>query len=146
MMHVTGFVGYYGKHGCHLYCGLQGCCKPAGKHYFPVLLKPRDYNVGGCMHKDIDIRELSKPLHKKYLANLQYLIASPSLTQYCAQHLVTGISKLLIFSGLDQSSTLGLPHSAGSDIMHLTALNISDLLISLWCMTIDCTKPDNKSS
>jgi len=30
--------------------------------------------------------------------------------------------------------------------MHLAALNISDLLISLWRATIDCTKPDNKSS
>ncbi len=30
--------------------------------------------------------------------------------------------------------------------MHLTALNISDLLISLWCTTLDCTKPDDKST
>jgi hypothetical protein len=30
--------------------------------------------------------------------------------------------------------------------MHLMALNISDLLISLWHATIDCTKPDNKST
>ena len=55
MMHITRFVGYHGKHGCRLYCGLQGCCEPAGKHYFPALLKPRNYNVEGCMHKDIDI-------------------------------------------------------------------------------------------
>jgi hypothetical protein len=41
---------------------------------------------------------------------------------------------------------LGLPYSAGLDIMHLAALNISDLLISLWRATIDCTKPDDKSS
>jgi hypothetical protein len=41
---------------------------------------------------------------------------------------------------------LGLPHSASSDIMHLAALNISDLLISLWHATVDCTKPDNKST
>jgi len=52
----------------------------------------------------------------------------------------------LIFSGLEHSSTLGLPYSAGSDIIHLAALNISDLLISLWHVTIDCTKPDDKSS
>jgi hypothetical protein len=61
MMHVTGFVGYHGKHGCHLYCGLQGRRKPAVKHYFPVLLKPRNYDVEGCTHEDIDIRELPKP-------------------------------------------------------------------------------------
>ena len=41
---------------------------------------------------------------------------------------------------------LGLPHSVGSDIMHLTALNISDLMISLWRGTMDCTKPDDKST
>ena len=27
MMHVTGFVGYHGKHGCRLYCSLPGQCK-----------------------------------------------------------------------------------------------------------------------
>jgi len=41
---------------------------------------------------------------------------------------------------------LGLPHSAGSDIIHLAALNLTDLMISLWCSTIDCTKPDDKST
>jgi hypothetical protein len=41
---------------------------------------------------------------------------------------------------------LGLPYSAGSDIMHLTALNISDLLIGLWHMTVNCTMLDNKST
>ena len=82
MMHITGFVGYHSKHGCYLYCGLQGHCKPAGKHYFPVLLKPRNYDVEGCAHEDIDIRELSKPLREQYLMNLQYLVASPSQSQY----------------------------------------------------------------
>jgi hypothetical protein len=141
MMHVTGFVGYHGKHGCRLYCGLQGRHEPAGKHYFPVLLKPADYEVDGCTHEDIDIRELPKPSREEYLANLQYLVALPSQSQYCAWRLETGISKPSIFSGLDHSSTLGLPYSAGSDIMHLAALNISDLLISLWHATIGCTQP-----
>jgi len=79
-MHITGsgFVGYHSKHGCHLYCGLQGQCEPAGKHYFPVLLRPADYNVEGCMHRDIDIRDLPKPLREQYLTNLQYLVALPN--------------------------------------------------------------------
>jgi len=25
MMHITGLVGYHGKHGCRLYCGMRGC-------------------------------------------------------------------------------------------------------------------------
>jgi hypothetical protein len=41
--------------------------------------------------------------------------------------------------GLDSSSTLVLPKLAGSDIMHLGALNLSDLMISL-------TKPDDRST
>ena len=30
--------------------------------------------------------------------------------------------------------------------MHLAALNISDLMISLWCGTMDCIKPDDRST
>jgi hypothetical protein len=78
MMHITRFMGYYGKHGCCLYCRLQGHHKLVGKHYFPALLKPRNYDVEGCVHKDINIQELPKPLQEQYLANLQYLVASPS--------------------------------------------------------------------
>ena len=146
MMHITGLVGYHGKHGCQLYCGMQGRREPAGKHYFPALLKPQGYDVEGCTHDDIDITDLPKPSRAKYIDNLCYLVASPNETQYRTHRLATGISRPSIFSGLDQSRTLGLPYSAGSDIMHLAALNLSDLMISLWCSTIDCTKPDNKSA
>jgi Transposase family tnp2 len=45
MMHVTGLVGYHGKHGCRLYCRMKGHREEHGKHYFPALLKPEDYNV-----------------------------------------------------------------------------------------------------
>jgi hypothetical protein len=86
------------------------------------------------------------PLRKRYLENLHYLLTSPTDSQYQTQRLATGISRPSIFSGLVSSSTLGLPSSASSDIMHLAMLNILDLLISLWCGTIDCTKPDNRST
>lgn len=33
----------------------------------------------------------------------------------------------------------------GSDIMHLVALNIPDLLIILWCGTLDCDKKDDRA-
>jgi len=55
MMHITGLVGYHGKHGCRLYCGLPGRREPQGKHCFPALLKPTNYDVEGCTHSDIDI-------------------------------------------------------------------------------------------
>ena len=146
MMHITGLVGYHGKHGCRLYCGMPGRREAHGKHYFPALLKPLGYEIDGCMHADIDIRHLPSPSREQYITNLRHLVSSPNETQYRARRLATGISKPSIFSGLDRSSTLGLPHSAGSDIMHLGALNLSDLMISLWRGTIDCTSPDDKST
>jgi len=145
-MHITRLVGYHGKHGCRLYCGLSGWCKPQGKHYFPALLKPFNYDVNGSLHDDVNVQKLPKPSQDHYNANLQNVLTSPSETQYHICWLETGISRPSLFSGLEQSSTLGLPYSCGSDIMHLGALNLSDLMISLWHGTIDCTKPDNKST
>src|SRR5712672_200472 len=146
MMHITGLVGYHGKHGCRLYCGLSGRREPSGKHYFPALLKPVHYNIDGCAHGDVDVRHLPKPSQKHYNNNLRSLITSPNETQYRSRRLETGISKPSLFLGLKSSCTLGLPYSCGSDIMHLGALNLSDLMISLWRGTIDCTKPDDKST
>jgi Transposase family tnp2 len=146
MMHITGMVGYHGKHGCRLYCGMQGRREYHGKHYFPALLKPLNYDVPGCTHGDIDVSNLPTPSHEQYYQNLHVLTTSPNDSQYRARRLATGISRPSIFAGLDPSSTLGLPHSAGSDIMHLAALNLSDLMISMWRGTIDCTKPDDKST
>jgi len=131
MKHITGMVGYHGKHGCCLYCGMQGCRENHGKHYFLVLLKPLDYNVSGCTHDDIDVTNLPIPLHRRYHKNMCIVISLSNNSQYRTCRLETGISKPSIFSGLDTSSTLGLPHSAGSDIMHLAALNLTDLMISL---------------
>ena len=146
MMHVTGLVGYHGKHGCRLYCGLPGRRETHGKHYFPALLRPTGYNVAGSMHEDVDIRSLPKASTEIYNANLVSLVTARTDVQFKARRCVTGISKPSIFYGVDPSATLGLPKSAGSDIMHLAALNISDLMISLWRGTIDCTAPDNKST
>jgi hypothetical protein len=146
MMHITGFVGYHGKHGCRLYCGMPGRRERHGKHYFPALLRPSNYDVDGSMHGDVDVRDLPKASCEQYQSNLCFLMASPNETRYRSRRLDTGISRPSIFSGIDRSSTFGLPKSAGSDIMHLGALNLSDLMISLWRGTIDCTNPDDKAS
>jgi len=55
MMHITGLVGYHGKHGCRLYYSMPGRCKVHEKQYFPALLKPTNYSIEGCTHNDIDI-------------------------------------------------------------------------------------------
>jgi len=146
MMHITGFVGYHGKHGCRLYCGLPGRREPQGKHYFPALLKPVDYDIDGCLHGDVDIKDIPEASCDRYHHNLRHLVSSRNEAQYRLRRLETGISKPSIFSGLDSRFTLGLPKSAGSDIMHLGALNLSDLMISLWRGTIDCTRPDDKDT
>ena len=146
MMHITGLVGYHGKHGCRLYCGLPGRREPQGKHYFPALLKPVDYDIDGCLHEDVEIKNIPQVSCDQYHENLRYLVSSPNETQYRLRRLETGISKPSIFSGLDARFTLGLPKSAGSDIMHLGALNLSDLMISLWRGTMDCTRPDSKDT
>ena len=114
-----------------------------GKHYFPVLLKPLSYTIDGCMHADIDVHALSMASCKIYNANLRHLATAQTDQQYKTSCLATGISKPSIFSGLDSSATFGLLRSAGLDIMHLAALNLPDLMICLWCGTIDCTAPDD---
>ncbi len=101
MMHVMGLVGYHRKHGCHLYCRLAGQYEAYRKHYFPMLLKPTNYNIEGCMHDNVNIQNLPKPSHNYYNSNLQFLLTSPNETQYYTQHLATGISKPSIFSSLD---------------------------------------------
>ncbi|KAF8488770.1 hypothetical protein F5888DRAFT_1584042, partial [Russula emetica] len=45
---ISGMVGHSGKFGCRLYCGLPG----RHGHYYPVMLKPEAYNVGGCDHNN----------------------------------------------------------------------------------------------
>ena len=146
MMHITGLMGYHGKHGCRLYCGMKGRHEEHGKHYFPALLKPADYAVRDCNHPDINVRNLPKPSHEKYQQNLHELMSSLGDSNFRMRRLKTGISKLSIFLCIDRPFMLGLHHSAGSDIMHLATLNLSDLMISLWRGTIDCTRPDDRST
>ena len=84
MMHVTGMVGYHGKHGCCLYCGMQGRREHHGTHYFLALLKPLNYNVSGCTHGDINMKNLLVPLRKRYHENLRIVISSSNNSQYHA--------------------------------------------------------------
>jgi hypothetical protein len=102
-----------------------------------------NYDIKGCMHGDINVRNLPKPLCDHYNSNLQFILISPNETQYRTQCLATGISKPSIFSGLNSQHTLRLPYMVGSDIMHLGVLNLSDLMISLWHGMIDCTLLDD---
>jgi hypothetical protein len=144
MVYLNGLVGYHGKNGCRLYCGVTGRHKPGGAHYYPVLLKPHNYDVEGCDHDDIDPYGIAACSSERYYENLRQLLSSNNITQYKKRRLETGIAKPSIFIGLPRASTLGVPGCFGSDIMHLVALNLPDLLLSLWRGTIDCDKTDDR--
>ncbi|KAF8808612.1 hypothetical protein BYT27DRAFT_7255257 [Phlegmacium glaucopus] len=146
MAYLNGLVGHHGKYGCHLYCSVTGWHKPGGSQYYPALLKPNNYAVQGCNHNNISFVNLLSCSQKDYFLNLRYLMSSPNETQYKKRRLETGISKPTIFLGLQQGQILGIPGCFGFDIMHLGSLNLLDLLINLWCGTLDCDKKDNIST
>jgi len=78
MMHITGLVEYHGKYGCRLYCGIQEHCEHHGKHYYPALLKPLDYDMLDCIHNDIDVANLPLPSRERYYENLHTVTMSPN--------------------------------------------------------------------
>lgn len=146
MMYLNGLVGYHGKRGCRLYCPITGRHKPGGSHYYPALLKPHNYTVNGCDHDDVSYATLPACSPDIYFENLRYLMAAENETQYKKRRLITGISKPSIFLGLQPQKSFSVPRCFGSDIMHLAALNIPDLLINLWRGTLDCDQKDNRAT
>jgi hypothetical protein len=146
MTYLNGLVGHCGKNGCRLYCSITGRHKLGGTRYYPVLLKPLNYEVLGCDHGDIPFANLPSCSPDLYHQNLRHLLASPKESDYTKRRLQTGISKPSIFLGLQQAKILGIPSCFGSDIMHLAALNIPDLLINLWRGLLDCDPKDNRAS
>jgi hypothetical protein len=144
MTYLNGLVGHLGKHGCCLFCSLPGHHKEKKAHYFPALLKPTNYSVQGCSHPDIDINKLPSMSSKVYEQKLEFVVGSPNVKEYKKRCLETGIVKPSIFLGLNPCYRFDLPGCFGSDIMHLAALNIPDLLINLWRGTLDCDGGDDK--
>jgi hypothetical protein len=144
MTYLNGLVGHHWKNGCRLFCSLPGRHKRGKPHYYPALLKPNNYSVTGSDHPDIDINDLPSMSSRIYEQKLEFVIQSSSETQYKKRRLDTGIVKPSIFLGLNPRYRLDLPGCFGSDIMHLAALNIPDLLISLWRGTLDCDNNDNR--
>ncbi|RXW16092.1 hypothetical protein EST38_g9763 [Candolleomyces aberdarensis] len=65
------------------------------------------------------------------------------MNQYRIRRRDTGIGKPSIFSGLAPSGQLDLVGLFPSDFMHLTALNVTDILSSLLRATLDCGRGDN---
>jgi hypothetical protein len=126
-----------------MYCGLLGHQK--GTHYYPALLIPHHYNLAGSSHPDISVYELHDPDVTEYFNNLLKLVVAPSTCQYHKLRTETRITKPSLLLGLPPSCTLGIPNCLTPDIMHLAQL-LSNLLLSLWCSTMDHTHPDHVST
>ena len=82
----------------------------------------------------------------RYLSNLQFVLESCLVVEYCACRLQTGVCKPSIFSGLDPSHRLQIPALFPTDLMHLTSLNLTDLMVRLLHGTIDCSTLDSCDS
>ena len=138
MTYLNGLTGHSGAQGCRLFCPVRGRRKDRANHYYPALLKPDNYDIAGCNHPDINPWNLGIGNKSEYLESLQFLLSSQTQAQYQNVRRETGVSKPSIFSGLPANRTLGVPNCSGGDLMHLVALNITDLLLGLWRGSIDC--------
>lgn len=140
MAELSGSVGHHGKKGCRLLCELYGHNKPGGPHYYPALLRPLDSDADGSNHPDFDINHLPKVDTGKYRENLDLVLSSSTEAEYRRQRLETGIRKASIFDGLTR--ILPLPTCFPGDIMHQPVINLTALMLELWCERDNCRKGD----
>ncbi len=144
---LNGLCGHQAGSGCRKYCGMKGRRK--GKNYYAAHGKPSNYTVEGCDHGDVDIQKLSisdEPTHVRYEENLAFLLESPNITQFKRRRLDTGIAKPSIFQGFASNCRLKIPVCFPIDLMHLVALNVPDLMLSLYTGKLACSRSDNKDS
>ncbi|KIM52276.1 hypothetical protein SCLCIDRAFT_141549 [Scleroderma citrinum Foug A] len=62
LLTMSSLVGHQGKVGCCMQCPLKGCQKPGTSQYYPVLLKPNNYDVSGCTHADINVYSINSSM------------------------------------------------------------------------------------
>lgn len=145
MQLLGGGVGHGGALGCRKSgCTMPGRRKEGASMYFPVALRPLDYDVANSCHDDVDIRQPPHSSPGDYEANIRALMACPNLARYKEKRLETGIARPCIISGLPRG--IGVPQCFPLDIMHLISLNIPDLIINLWRGLLHCDKSDDKET
>lgn len=81
---------------------------------------------------------------RNYRKSLRIVMESETKAQFERNRLETGVCKPTILMGIDSRGILGIPACFGGDSMHLTALNVPDLLISLWRGTIAVDSTDSR--
>ena len=144
MAKLTRSVGHHGRRGCRLLCGMEGRNKKGGSHFYPAMLRPEDCDDNpSADHPDYDVNDLPPVNTESYRWNLNYVLASPTITEFKTRHLQTGITKPSIFDGLPR--ILKLPTCFPGDLMHQPMLNLPDLLVDLWCQRRDLRKHDKDS-
>ena len=146
MTYLNGLNGHQGYYGCQLYCKTKGRRKLGGRGFYPALTKPNHYVLDGCDHDDVSPREIQATSREEYETNLALLMESKTQAEYEDRRKLTGISKPSLFSGLSPRRTLGVPGCFPADLMHLAALNITGLFLSLWRGTIKCETSDSRDS
>ncbi len=149
MAYLNGRVGHHGRVHCRFQCPIVGRHKPGGSHYYPARFRPTGYTVSGCDHPDVDIKtdlraSNSMKTTLSYYKDLRVVMQSTNKAHYERNRLETGICKPTLFLGFDPDRILGVPACFGGDSMHLTALNIPDLLLALWRGTITADSTDSQ--
>ena len=123
---------------------MLGRHKPGAGTYYPVMLKPHGSLPSGSGHQDVDINSITTPSPDEYSKRLYHVLGSTSTHEYERRRRETGICKPSIVSALSKS--IAIPKCFPADTMHLFALNISQLLISLWRGNIDHVQDDHPTT
>ena len=144
MAELSRWVGHHGRNGCRVLCSMQGRHKPGAGTYYPVMLKPNGSVPSGSGHQDVDINLITTPSPDEYNERLHHVLGSTSIREYERRRKETGICKPSIVSALPKS--IPVPKCFPADTMHLFALNISQLLISLWRGSIDHAEDDDPTT
>jgi hypothetical protein len=132
MYPLSGSVGHHGRKGCRLLCGLIGRNKDRGSHYYPALLRPTGFEGHRTSnHPDIDVFHLPTPDPDEYKTELFKVITSRSNAEFERRRYSSGIGKPSIFAGIPR--ILPLPTCFAGDIMHQLLINLTGLLLNLWC-------------
>src|SRR6267142_338263 len=143
MTELNGHVGHHSARGYRLGCQMKGRHKPHTGHYFAAHVRPNNYTVCDCNHRDIDIRNLGSPSSIDYQEDLLKVVSSPNQSHYEKVRKETGISKPTILSGLLDDLMVPVPCCFPLDLMHLIFINLGELLILLWRGTLKCNATDS---
>ena len=110
LLTMSNFVGHQGKNGCRMRCPLKGRRKPGASQYYPVLLKPDNYDIPGCTHDDVDVFDISPSTSARYAQQLRYLLQARTRKEYETHRLETGIVGPSILLGLQPTFSLVSPN------------------------------------